>query len=60
MTTRYYKFAVGETGGPPSMRFQACFEDFDLDCKTGMGPTPEEAIIELLEMHGEQLVRWSR
>ena len=60
MTTRYYTFAVGETEGPPSMRYQATFDDFDLDCKTGMGPTPEEAIVELLEMHGETLVRFAR
>jgi hypothetical protein len=58
--TYYYTFAVGETGGPKECRYQACFDDFDLDCKTGMGPTPEEAIIELLEMHGDQLVRFSR
>jgi len=58
--TQYYTFAVGETGGPKEMRFQATLDDFDLDCKTGMGPTPAEAILELLEMHGEQLVRWNR
>jgi hypothetical protein len=56
----HYIFEVGETEGPPACRFQATFNDFDLDCKTGYGPTPEEAIIDLLEMHGEQLVRYNR
>lgn len=58
--TRYYKFAVGETGGPKDMRYQSTFDDFDLDCKTGYGATPEEAIIDLLEMHGEHLKDFSR
>ncbi len=56
----HYRFEVGETEGPPNMRFQATFNDFDLDCKTGYGPTPEDAIIDLLEMHGEHLVRFAR
>jgi hypothetical protein len=51
MTERHYKFAVAETLGPPDMMFQACFDDFDLDCPTGSGPTPEEAIIDLLSLH---------
>lgn len=58
MTTRHYKFAVGETGGPKELAFQACFDDFDLDCPTGMGATPEEAIIELLQLH--DLPRFNR
>lgn len=58
--TRYYKFAVGETEGPKDMRYQATFDDFDLDCKTGYGATPEEAIIDLLAMHGEELKDFAR
>lgn len=58
--TRYYKFAVGETGVGGSNAFQSTFDDFDLDCKVGYGATPEEAIIDLLEMHGEKLKDFAR
>jgi hypothetical protein len=52
MTERHYKFAVVENDyAPPSDRYQAAFDDFDLDCKTGSGPTPEEAIMDYLALH---------
>jgi len=51
MTERHYKFAVVENDyAPPSDRYQAALDDFDLDCDVGSGATPEEAIIRLLEM----------
>jgi hypothetical protein len=58
--TRYYKFAVAESAGPKPLLFCATFDDFDLDCHTGYGETPEDAIIDLLQMHGEHLVRYNR
>jgi len=45
-------FAIAETDGPRDRRYQATFNDFDLDCPIGWGETEAEAIEDLLVMHG--------
>ncbi len=37
---------------PPFACWMACFGEYDLDAPTGTGATEEEAITNLIEMHG--------
>ncbi len=41
-----------EPHAPPSDRWAACFGEFDLGVAVGSGATEEEAITNLIEMHG--------
>ena len=53
MSARRFEFVVNDATYPvPGCRFIATLGDYDLDCATGSGNTPEEAIIDWLEMHG--------
>lgn len=50
---RKYTIVTEESlDAPSSHRWAACYNGFDLDVKTGTGATEEEAIIELISLHG--------
>lgn len=51
-----FEFVIEEnTLSPASSRFVATLGDYDLGAPIGSGPTPADAIIDWLEMHGELL-----
>lgn len=44
------EIVVVETYAPvQDMRYMATFGDYDLDCTVGTGPTPLDAIVDLLD-----------
>jgi hypothetical protein len=48
---RKVTITVWQTDAPfADSQWAACFDDYDLDCHTGTGPSPEEAIIELISL----------
>jgi hypothetical protein len=50
--TRKITFSIWETDAPiPDSKWAACFDEYDLDDPVGTGPTAEDAIIDLLQMH---------
>jgi hypothetical protein len=50
--TRKITFSIWETDAPfPDSIWAACFDEYDLDDPVGTGPTAEDAIIDLLQMH---------
>lgn len=52
-----YRFVVQEhVTAPASDRFVAMLGEYDLDSRIGIGSTPAEAILTLVEMHGEELL----
>lgn len=42
--------------GYQGWRYMATLGDYDLDCPTGTGDSPQTAIIDWLELHGETLI----
>lgn len=56
MSEQHFEFVVEYLPyGVPGCRYMATLGDYDLDCLAASGDSPQAAIMEWLELHGETL-----